>query len=206
AFIPVFLIGYYLHLTYSGKKSKVQKEVKPQITSPKKSEPKTIPKKDVKSKAIHKKEDKPKIAPKREVKPKEKFSSKKLVYSNYELQNDKLKSEFDIKEENIRVLIERRFPAPQMTNDKFNSIVNKCHEIFHHRADIISTLIASSTEYSERVEEEIQSNILVLKEINGKLDALSDEILVNISETKSDDIKDLLEEIDRLTDSVSDYN
>ena len=111
-----------------------------------------------------------------------------------------------MKEENARLLIEKRFPAPQITNDKFNAIVDECHDVFYHRTDIIRTIIASSNEYSGKLEDEIQSNILVLNEINSKMDTLNDELLINISESGSKDVQNLLDEIDMLTDSVKDYN
>ena len=209
-FIPALVIGSLMH---SDERPKIKNESKPQI-APKDVTSHELPKKENKRKAIAGEAVKSKTDSKSDVKPKLATgkSSKsikkhaKSAYNAYEVQTEKLKSEFDLKEENARLLIEKRFPAPQITNDKFNAIVDECHDVFYHRTDIIRTIIASSNEYSGKLEDEIQSNILVLNEINSKMDTLNDELLINISESGSKDVQNLLDEIDMLTDSVKDYN
>ena len=127
------------------------------------------------------------------------------LFNRYIIQCNELKSIFSIKEEHARLLIEKSFPSPQMTNVKFNSIVDECSKVFNRRVDIIMSIIDSSTECSKRIDEEIQYHISVLKGISGKLDSLSDELLINLSKTENEEVKNVLDELNQLTDSIKDY-
>ena len=179
--IPALLAGSLIHyLLLERNNEKTPKEVKP---------PK--PKKEVK-------EIKPQKPEKEEIKP--------VVFSNYSVRINDLAEKFSIKEQNVRDLIERRFPAPQITNTKFNAIIDEAARQFTQKAEITRTLIDSTPQYSAKIESEIKSNINILKEINNKLDKLSDELLISMSEDKNDEVKSVLGEIDEITDSLKDYD
>lgn len=127
---------------------------------------------------------------------------KNYIYKDYILQ---LKSQFQFKETNTRELIERCFPAPQMTNAKFNGDVDNCSKIFSNKYENIMLILESTCINSNKLDDEIKSNIEVLKEINNKLTLLHEELLINISKSGNHDVELLLEDMGRLIDSVKDY-
>ncbi len=74
---------------------------------------------------------------------------------------------------------------------------------FQQQVGVVLTMITSLVEYSHKLEYESIKHF-VLREINNKLDSLSDKLLISMSKTEGKDINELLEEIDILTDSVKD--
>lgn len=186
-FVPALLIGSLIHYLLLDEEHE-KKEI-----SNKTSEPKIISKPKSNSVKQIKKESK--------LKP----ENEKLIFDSYKIQVNNLKSKFDIKEKNVRDLIEKRFPSPQITNAKFNSIVDECCNVFNQKTEMITTIVDSTTEYSYKIENELKSNIDVLKEINIKLDNLTNELIIALSEEKNTGVDDLFEDIDKLTDSIKDY-
>lgn len=187
-FVPALLIGSLIHYLLLDR----EQEKKEITNTP--PEPKVI--------------QKPKeVTPIKQIKKESKLKqdNKKPIFDSYKIQVNNLKSKFDIKEKNVRDLIEKRFPSPQITNAKFNSIVDECCEVFNQKTEVISTIVDSTTEYSSKIENELKSNINVLKEINIKLDNLTNELVIALSEEKNTGVDDLLEDIDKLTDSIKDY-
>lgn len=126
-------------------------------------------------------------------------------YYRYKVQTTALKSKFAKKEQNVRSLIEKCFPAPQITNSKFNGIVDECSNVFVHKSESIMVILDATNEYSDKLEDEIKSDLDILNEINNKLDSLHEELLIIQSETNNDDIDFLLDEMDILIKSVKDY-
>ena len=126
-------------------------------------------------------------------------------YYNYKTQTNRFKSQFDKKEKEVRGLIEKCFPAPQMTNSKFNATVDECSRVFDQKVKSIMTILESTNEYSDKLKKEIESDIEILKEINVKLDLLYDELLIIQSESDNGDVEILLDEMDNLIKSVNEY-
>ena len=141
----------------------------------------------------------------KKIKHKTKINSKPK-YQNYKLQVNRLESKFKSKEKDTRDLIEKCFPAPQFTNTRFNHNLDECLEIFSHKKKSIIIIINSANDYSTKLEDEIKSDINVLKQIIDKLNSLHDELLIQMSETDNDDFENLLDEMDILINSVKDYN
>lgn len=186
-FVPLLLIGSLIHYLLLDREN-TQKEIPNKSPEPKViQKPKSNPVKEIKKESIPKQDD------------------KKHVFDSYKIQVNNLKSKFDIKEENVRDLIEKRFPSPQITNSKFNSIVDECCEVFNQKSEIITTIVDSTTEYSSKIENELKTNINVLKEINIKLDNLTNELIIALSEENNTGVNDLFEDIDKLTESIKDY-
>lgn len=127
---------------------------------------------------------------------------KNYIYKNYIIE---LNSQFKFKEKNTRKLIEKCFPAPQMTNDKFNNDVDNCSRIFSKKYENTMIILESASINSTKLEDEIKANVNVLKEINNQLNLLHEELLINISKSGDKDVEILLEDIGRLIDSVKDY-
>lgn len=93
-----------------------------------------------------------------------------------------------------------------MTNVKFNSDVDNCSKIFSqkYKSTMMMLESAASTD-SKNLENEIKSNVEILKEIKYKLDMLHEELLIHISKSGDNDVELLLEDMGRLIDSVKDY-
>lgn len=126
-------------------------------------------------------------------------------YYRYKVQTNALTSKYEKKEQNVRSLIEKCFPGPQITNSKFNGMVDECSNIFVHKSESIMVIIESTNEYSDKLENEIKSGLDILNKINNKLDSLHEELLIIQSETDNEDIDFLLDEMDTLINSVKDY-
>ncbi|WP_406533615.1 hypothetical protein [Methanobrevibacter sp.] len=135
-------------------------------------------------------------------KPKRTSKQKK---QDYKLHINGLQSQFLLKEKNTHELIEKCFPAPQMTNSKFNNRVDDCSKIFYKKLDNTVLMIDSANVYSDELENEIKSNMDVLNEISSKLDSLHEELLITISKSGDEDVENILEEMARLIDSVKEY-
>ena len=165
----------------------------------------SIPKK-TKSKHIKTKPKRSKLSNSqtKRIKNKSKVNSKPK-YQNYKFQANKLKSKFQSKEKNMRNLIEKCFPAPQITNIKFNHLVDQCSETFYNKIKSIMTIIDTANDYSPKLENEIKSDIEDLKQIISKINSLHEELLIHMSETDNENFDNLLEEMDMLINSVKDY-
>lgn len=66
-------------------------------------------------------------------------------------------------------------------------------------------ILESADVDSTKLDDEIKSNMAVLKEINDKLNLLHEELLISISKSGNSDVEILLEEMGRLIDSVKEY-
>jgi len=127
---------------------------------------------------------------------------------NYEKQAHELENLYKIKEKIALELIEKRFTPPQITYDKFIGIINSCNHIFYNQSKSALDIIKVSTSHTSRVDEELKKKLDILKSIIKKVDELTNELAINLSNTEqsSDDVKDLLEDMEKLVDSVKEYS
>ena len=134
--------------------------------------------------------------------------SDKAHFIEYEKEIIELKEEFANKRINAENLIERRFAPPQLTYDKFMSTVENAERVFDSEYNNAIDLIRYSDDYSQDMEEQIKARIKTLKILIKQLDNLIKELLTNLSKDNSSDneIKNIIEEMDRLIDSVSQYD
>lgn len=134
--------------------------------------------------------------------------SDKVPFIKYEKEILELKEEFTNKKINVENLIERRFAPPQLTYDKFMSTVENAERAFDGEYDTAIDLVRYSNDYSPDMEEQIKARIRTLKILINQLDNLTKELLTNLSKDNSSDeeIKNIIEEMDRLIDSVSQYD
>ena len=102
-------------------------------------------------------------------------------------------------------MIEKCFPAPQITNTKFNNDVDNCSRIFSEKYENTMLILESANVDSTKLDNEIKSNVTVLKEISGKLNLLHEELLISISKSGDSEVEIVLEDMGRLIDSVKDY-
>ena len=131
--------------------------------------------------------------------------SSKPNYYNYKVQVNSLKSKFIKKEQNVRELVEKCFPAPQLTNTKFISMIDECSRVFNQNIESTLLIIESTNKYSDKLENQLKSEIEILKEFNIKLDLLRDELLIIYSENDNPDADMLFNDMDNLIDSVNNY-
>jgi hypothetical protein len=131
----------------------------------------------------------------------------KAIFIKYEKEIIELKDEFTDKKINVENLIERRFAPPQLTYDKFISTVENAERAFDNEYYTAIDLVRYSDDYSQDMEEQIRARINTLEILIKQLDNLTKELLENLSKDNSSDeeIKNIIEEMDRLINSVSQY-
>ena len=86
-------------------------------------------------------------------------------FKKYEKEVNNLKVLFDVKEHVVRDLIKQRFEPPQITYDKFISMIDSCHKLFYEQADSTLNIIKLAVEDTPRIEDEIKNRIDVMKNI-----------------------------------------
>lgn len=126
---------------------------------------------------------------------------------NYVNEINNLKVLFDVKERVVRDLIEKRFEPPQLTYDKFISMIDSCHRLFYLEVDSAEDII-NLAEDSPRIRQEIENKIDIMKKIINQIEDLTNELVLNInSDSESEtEVKVLLDDMENLIGSVKDYN
>lgn len=110
--------------------------------------------------------------------------------------NDDLLLLFKAKEKIAREMIEKRFPAPQMTNNKFNSVLDNCKEVAESQIEILNNItLTDKTKY------EIVSRKKLIKQLIGKVDDLTNELMLS----EENNIEEVINDMDNLINSVKDY-
>lgn len=186
--IPVCIIGYPIHKMTNSNPTpkKVASKPKPQV--PPKVEEKKIEKKRV------------------EVPPAQKSVDKIPEFEKFQSQIDELKEEYTTKENHLRDLIAKRFEPPQLTYNRFITAVDNCTDIFNEKADSIQSIIDLASEDSKRVDDEVKSRMEVLQSLIDKIEDLTDELVLSMSKSDDVDVKDLLDDMENLIDSVNSYD
>lgn len=125
----------------------------------------------------------------------------------YEKEVKNLKTLFDVKEDVVRDLIKKRFEPPQITYDKFISMIDSSHKLFYAQYDNAENIIHLAAEDTPRVEIEIQNKIDSMKKIIDLIEELTNELVININDNNASDeeVKNLLEDIENLIGSVKEY-
>ena len=126
---------------------------------------------------------------------------------NYTKEINNLISVFNIKQKVVRELIEKRFEPPQLTYDKFIANIDNCEKLFNIQAESALNIIQLSTGDSQIVKKEINNKINIMNSIIHQVEDLTNELVINMSydENSSNEIKNLLEDMEKLIDSVKDY-
>lgn len=110
--------------------------------------------------------------------------------------NDDLLLLFESKEKIAREMIEKKFPAPQMTNTKFNTVLDNCKEVVESQVEILNALTPT-----EKTKYEIESRKKLIKQVIGKIDDLTNELILS----EESNLEDVVEDMDELIDSVKEY-
>lgn len=125
----------------------------------------------------------------------------------YEKEINNLKVIFKVKEDVVKDLIEKRFEPPQITYDKFISVVNSAEKLFNSQAESALNIINLAVEDNSRVREEIENKIDAMKRIISQIEDLTNELVINISsdEQSDDDVKNLIDDMENIISSVKEY-
>ena len=132
----------------------------------------------------------------------------RIKFESYKSEINDLKKEFDQKNNHVKELVEKRFTKSQITYDRFMSIIENSEELFNSQASYALEMIDLTPEYTEKIDEELQKKIDILRSIIKKTDALSDELIINMTtETGSDiEMNNHFEDMEHLTGSIKDYH
>ena len=125
----------------------------------------------------------------------------------YEGEISNLKVLFEVKENVVRQLIEKKFQPPQITYDKFMKMVDSCNKLFYSQADTASNIIDLAVEDTPRIRQEIENKIDSMKKIINQIEDLTNELVINInSDSESQgEVQVLLDDMEDLISSVKDY-
>ena len=119
-----------------------------------------------------------------------------------------LRETYETKEAKVMELLEKKFPAGQISYYRFKDEVDNCRVSFFKEADSAQSMIDLSDEYSDKIASELKNKIKTLESIIGKLNDLQSELIISISNADDDgdeEIKNLIDEMNDLIDSVKDY-
>ena len=84
-------------------------------------------------------------------------------------------------------------------------MIDECSRVFNQNIESTLLIIESTNKYSDKLENQLKSEIEILKEFNIKLDLLRDELLIIYSENDNPDADMLFNDMDNLIDSVNNY-
>ena len=140
--------------------------------------------------------------PKQVPTPPPKIEEEEVNFDEYQIELNRLENEYFTKEQKLRLLIEKKFEPPQMTYNKFMAVLDNSTKTFTEEMDLAQRMMNLSDKKL------LESKITNMKNIISKLDDLSDELVLSISNSKEDDseVNDLLNDMEKLIKSVKDYD
>lgn len=103
---------------------------------------------------------------------------------------------FESKEKIAREMIEKKFPAPQLTNSKFNAVLDNCRSVVESQMEVLNSLTPT-----EKTKPEIDSRKKLIKRLISKMDDLTNELILS----EENNIEDVIGDMDNLINSVKDY-
>ena len=90
----------------------------------------------------------------------------------------------------------KKFPAPQLTNSKFNAVLDNCRNVVESQIEIINVLTPT-----EKTKPEIDSRKKLIKKLISKIDDLTNELILS----EENNIEEVIDDMDKLIISVKDY-
>ena len=116
------------------------------------------------------------------------------------IQIEELKETYFSKEKIARELVEERFTPPQITYDKFISVIDSSTRLFTKEFETIEEL--ANLDSNERINIEIDKKINILYSLIEKMEDLSNELILTKSQ---DNDEEVIEELEDLITSLKDY-
>ena len=104
---------------------------------------------------------------------------------------------YESKERIAREMIEKKFPTPQLTNSKFNAVLDNCRNVVESQIEIINALTPT-----EKTKYEIDSRKKLIKQLISKVDDLTNELILS----EENNIEEVIGDVDNLIISVKDYD
>ena len=125
----------------------------------------------------------------------------------YKKEIDDLKVLFEVKEDVVRRLIEKKFEPPQITYDKFISLIDTSQKLFNIQAASALNIIDLAVEDTPRIQSELQNKIEIMKSIIDEIEKLTNELVLNINDNDDtqQEVKNLLDDMEKLINSVKEY-
>ena len=114
------------------------------------------------------------------------------ISNNYDLL-----SLFESKEKIAREMIEKKFPSPQLTNTKFNGVLDNCHDVVQSQIEILNQITVT-----EKTLPEIVSRKKLINQVINKVDDLTNELILS----EENNLNDVIEDMDNLINSVKEYD
>ena len=93
------------------------------------------------------------------------------------------------KEKIAREMIEKKFPAHQLTNSKFNAVLDNCRSIVESQMEMLNALTPT-----EKTKPEIDSRKKLIKRLISKMDDLTNELILS----EENNIEDVIDDIQLL--------
>ncbi|MDR0854603.1 MAG: BREX system Lon protease-like protein BrxL [Clostridiales Family XIII bacterium] len=113
------------------------------------------------------------------------------------------------KQKIAREIIEKRFPPPQMTYDKFIQEMDSFESAFMLQINKANDIIGIASERTERIDDELTNARELAKSIVEKTEGLAIELSVNLNEvgegSSTAEIEALMEDMQNLIESIKEY-
>lgn len=124
----------------------------------------------------------------------------------YKIKLTNLKEEYDSKVNRASELLKKEFNQSEKSYNKFIFAIDKSNNVFYNQLEIAKSMLNLSTHNSSKIENELNGKFKTLAGIIEKMDELIDELIIHLSNRKSEEeVKKLSEEMDDLINSVKDY-
>ena len=127
---------------------------------------------------------------------KQSIKKEKVTVKEKLSENDNLFLLFESKEKVSREMIEKKFPAPQLTNSKFNAVLDNCRDVVESQIEVLNALTPT-----EKTKPEIDSRKKLIKQLISKIDDLNNELILS----EENNMEGVLEDMDSLIKSVKEY-
>jgi hypothetical protein len=126
-------------------------------------------------------------------------------FQEYKDSIDNLKIRYQNKEDITKKIIKERFQPSQVTYDKFMNEINSWNTIFIKQSNLALNIIDMAPEYTQKVEDGLSQIVNRLKSIVEKMEELTVELTLS-RKTDTEEVKELLSEMQKVIDSVKEYS
>jgi hypothetical protein len=113
------------------------------------------------------------------------------------------------KQKIARELIQKRFPPPQMSYDKFTQEIDSWGAVFTQQINKAKDILSIASERTPRIDEELERAKELTQSIATKIENLAVELAVNLNESGGgssiEEIEALMDDMQRLVESVNEY-
>jgi len=149
------------------------------------------------------------VLSRREVRIEEHETEMKELYRNLDINDDisDFIKVFTDKRDKVKNLVDRKFPAGSVTNNKFSNIIDYWNTVFNENYEMLSDYLGLEPRYAIKHKDEIDYKINLLRKGIDMLGFLESELVINMDKNKTDNekIKEIVKEMQDLIESVESY-